>query len=81
MGRVGLANPVVQVALVALVTILGPRKLPGRILVVGIADAPRTRLTNGIAVAIAVTTWLTDLVGVVRSCCVGTLAFRCSCSF
>lgn len=81
MGRVGLANPVVLVALVALVAILGSRKLPRRILIVGIADTSCTRPAIGITVAIAVTTWLTNTMGVVRPVSVSASAICGGCIF
>ncbi len=46
MGRVGLPDPAVPVALVARVPVAPIRILALRVLVVGIADLPRTRLTG-----------------------------------
>src|SRR5262249_8423358 len=52
--RVRPAHPVVAVALVAGVVVRATGQLPGRVLVVGLADAPGARLADRLAVAVAV---------------------------
>jgi len=53
-GGVGTPDTVVGIALVASVVVRAIRHLPGRVLVVGLPDASRARLSERRAVAVAV---------------------------
>ena len=65
MGRVGAPDPMVAVALVAVVGVAAVLELARRVLVVGVADAAGARLARGIAVAVAVPRGQADAAGTV----------------